>query len=49
MSSNAFLLGLVAGVLTFILMNALDSINPILITNILLGIIVGLLVDRQKP
>lgn len=44
-SYNAILFALVAGVLSFILM---DSINPILITNILLGAIVGILIDKKK-
>jgi|GEM_PF-4589459 len=48
MSYNAILFAVVAGVLTFILMNTLNPINPILITNILLGLIVGILIDRKK-
>ncbi|WP_166786838.1 hypothetical protein [Jeotgalibacillus salarius] len=48
MSLNAILFALVAGVLTFILMNSVDPVNPILITNILLGLIVGLLIDKKK-
>lgn len=48
MSYNAILFALVAGVLSFILIFATDSINPILITNILLGAIVGILIDKKK-
>lgn len=48
MSYNAILFAVVAGVLTFTLMNTLNPINPILITNILLGLIVGILIDRKK-
>ena len=48
MSYNAILFAVVAGVLTFMLMNTLNPINPILITNILLGLIVGILIDRKK-
>ncbi|GAA0440868.1 hypothetical protein GCM10008983_17450 [Lentibacillus halophilus] len=48
MSYNAFLFAIIAGVLTFILMNALHPINPIIITNILLGLIVGTLIDNKK-
>jgi phosphate starvation-inducible membrane PsiE len=48
MSYNAILFAGIAGILTFILMNAMNPINPILITNILLGLIVGLLLDRKK-
>jgi uncharacterized membrane protein len=48
MSNNAILFAVVAGVLTFILMVTMNTINPILITNILLGLIVGLLIDRKK-
>ncbi|HWL23348.1 MAG TPA: hypothetical protein VNR38_06300 [Ureibacillus sp.] len=48
MSYNAILFAIVAGVLTFILMSTVEATNPILITNILLGIIVGLLIDKRK-
>lgn len=49
MSYNTILFALVAGVLSFILIFSIDSINPILITNILLGAIVGILIDKKKP
>lgn len=48
MSYNSILFAVVAGILTFILMSTLEAINPILITNILLGLIVGLLIDKKK-
>ncbi len=48
MSYNALLFATVAGVLTFILMNAHSPINPLLITNILLGLIVGIMLDKKK-
>lgn len=48
MSFNALLFAVIAGILTFILMNTIHPINPILITNILLGLIVGQLMDRKK-
>ncbi|GGG26420.1 hypothetical protein GCM10007425_21270 [Lysinibacillus alkalisoli] len=48
MSYNAILFACVAGVLSFILMVAINSINPILLTNILLGAIVGTLIDQKK-
>ncbi|MBS4175551.1 hypothetical protein [Bacillus sp. FJAT-49736] len=46
MSYNAVLIAIVAGVFTYIIMST--PINPILITNILLGLIAGLLIDRKK-
>nr|WP_198044614.1 hypothetical protein [Lysinibacillus timonensis] len=46
MSNNAILFAVVAGVLTFI-MDVREPLNPILITNILLGIIAGQLIDRK--
>lgn len=48
MSYNAILFASVAGILSFILIAAIDSIHPILITNILLGAIVGILTDKKK-
>lgn len=39
--------GVIAGVLTFIFSKT-DSFQPIFITNILLGIIVGLLFERTN-
>ncbi|SOC15697.1 hypothetical protein SAMN05880501_108129 [Ureibacillus xyleni] len=45
MSYNALLFAAGAGILTFILINTINPINPILITNILLGLIVGILID----
>lgn len=48
MSFNALLFAAVAGILTFIFIHSVPSVNPILLTNILLGFIAGLLVDRRK-
>ncbi|MFB1082520.1 hypothetical protein [Jeotgalibacillus sp. JSM ZJ347] len=48
MSLNAILFAFVAGILTFILINSVEPVNPILITNILLGLIAGLLIDKRK-
>jgi len=48
MSYNALLFATIVGVLTFILMNALSPINPLLITNILLGLIAGIMIDKKK-
>ncbi|GAF65780.1 hypothetical protein [Alkalihalobacillus trypoxylicola] len=46
MSLNAVLIAVVAGVLTFILSSP-DVLNPLIITNILLGLIVGKLIDQK--
>ncbi|WP_156809588.1 hypothetical protein [Gracilibacillus halophilus] len=48
MSYNAFLFAIIAGVLTFIFMSAHNPIDPILVTNILLGLIVGILIDKKQ-
>ncbi|MFD2639042.1 hypothetical protein [Piscibacillus salipiscarius] len=48
MSYLTLLMGLVSGVLSWIFLMAYDPINPIIITNILLGLIVGLLFERRS-
>jgi hypothetical protein len=48
MSVNALLFAVIAGILTFILMNTLNPMNPIVVTNILLGLIAGQLMERKK-
>lgn len=47
MSYNAILCAIIAGFLTFI-SNSGEPLNPILITNIFLGLIAGLLIDRNQ-
>lgn len=48
LSYNAILFAVIAGVLTFILMVSLEPVNPLLVTNILLGAIIGILIDKKK-
>ncbi|WP_153732195.1 hypothetical protein [Sporosarcina obsidiansis] len=48
MSSNSVLFAIIAGILTFISMVSLEPISPLLVTNILLGAIIGLLIDKKK-
>lgn len=48
MSFNGILFAVVAGFLTFIMGEPTNPINPFLITNILLGLIAGQLIDKRK-